>query len=297
MAYVGRFGANFPNDYYKPEIWSALTLERWYADCIIPKIANTDYEGEIKKCGQLVHIRRDPDAVVQPYIMDTPIQWQNVVDEKTTLTIDYAYSAAHKVDTLDLAQMDIDVIGKIAKAINKQMAMKEMEVLFNALPLIACNPSNIVDGSGNARTTAVADTYYILKDLAALRTAFNRRRVPKEGRYIIVSPEVEEILLRSDNFRYDVVGRENTAVSEGKFGIQIMGFDIIPNEYVPLTAANVYTCIAGIRGAFTFARQLTEVTVGMDLQDYFGKGIKALNVFGFGMTQPNGMGLWKCKVA
>ena len=172
-----------------------------------------------------------------------------------------------------------------------------MEVLFNALPLMACNPLNVVDKSATTQTTVSTDANYIINGLANLRTSFNRRRAPKIGRYVIVAPEVEDILLRSDAFRYDVSGRENTAITQGAFGINVMGFDIFPSEYVPQTAPNIYTCIVGVKDAFTFARQLTEVSVGIELQDYYGKGIKALNVFGFALTQPDGMGLWKVKVA
>lgn len=295
---IPRSTANFPNDFYKPEIWSAMTLERWYAEGLIPQIANTNYEGEIKKYGQLVHIRRDPDAVISPYIVDTPLNYQAVIDEKTTLTIDYAFAAAHKVDSVDLAQMDINVVAKMSNAINKQMMMKENEVVFNALPTLSFNPANIVDKSGAAQTVGPqTDANYIVNGLVALRTAFNRRRMPKSGRFVVVSPEVEDLLLRCDHVRYDAVGRENKVIQDGAFNLRMAGFDILVSEFVPTSGSNVWLCPAGIKEAFTFARQLTEVEIGFTLPDQFGKGMKALNVFGFALTQPDGFGLWKVKTA
>ena len=294
---IARFGANLPNDFYKAEVWSGLTLERWYAEGVLPKIFNTNYEGEIKKYGQIVHIRRNPDAVINPYVVDTPVSWNAIQDDKTTLTIDYAYYAAHKIDTVDLAQMDIEIASKIANAINKQMMMKENQVCLSALPSLSYNPLNLVDKSGATQTTVSTDANYIIKAVTPLRTAFNRRRVPKEGRYILVSPEVEELLLMSDLVRYDAMGKENVSIQTGNFGLRLAGFDIIPSEFVPSGGTNIYNCIAGVKDALTFARQVTEVDLGVPLQDYFGKGMKALNVFGFALTQPDGMGIWKVKVA
>ena len=294
---IAKAPANYPNDYFKPEVWSALTLENWYAEGLIPKIANTNWEGEIKKAGQLVHIRRDPKAILSPYVNDTPIQYQDVVDEKTTLTIDYAYSAAHKVSSIDLAQMDIDVVSKLAAAINKEHMMKENEIVFSVLPTLTMNANNVIDKSAAQQTTTVGANY-ILNGLVALRTAFNRRRVPKSGRYVVVSPEVEDVLLRMDHTRYDVTGMQNKVIQEGDFNLRIAGFDILVSEFVTGagTGGSPYLCPAGVKDAFTFARQLTEVEVGFTLQDSYGKGIKALNVFGFNITQPDGMGLWKVQV-
>lgn len=297
MAFIPRVGANFPNDYYKPEIWSALTLERWYAEGMIPKICNTDYEGEIKGAGQLVHIRWDPEATISPYVKDTPIQWQDVADEKTTFTIDYAYSAAHKIDKIDLKQMDIGVVSKLATAINKKFEEKENELLFNALPLMSFNPLNLVDKSGSTQSPLSSSADYIINGLTSLRTAFNRRRMPKAGRWVAVAPEVEDILLRSDIVRYDVMGKPNETIQSGEFGLRIAGFDILVSEFVPQSAANIFSCPAGIKKAVTFARQLVDVSVGIDLQDYHGKGMKALNVFGFTLLRPDALGLWKVKVA
>lgn len=294
---IPRVGANFPNDYYKPEIWSMLTLERWYAEGLIPKICNTDYEGEIRDRGQLVHIRWDPEAIITPYVKDTPIQWMDVADEKDTFTIDYAYSAAHKIDKIDLKQMDIGVITKLSSAINLKFEEKENELLFNAMPSFSFNPLNLVDKSANLQSPLSSSTDYIINGLTALRTAFNRRRCPKMGRYVVVAPEVEDILLRSDVVRYDVMGKVNETIQSGEFGLRIAGFDILVSEFVPLAAANVYSCPAGVKKAVTFARQLVDVEVGIPLQDYHGKGMKALNVFGFKLLRPNGFGLWKCKVA
>lgn len=295
MPYVQRTGGSFGNNVMKGEIWSAMLQKKWYADSLIARICNTDWEDEIKKYGQIVHIRKRPDAVVNPYLIDQVVNWQNVVDEKITLTIDYAYYAAMKVDTIDLKQMDIAIMNELVAEIGKRQMTKEDELLFGS---VYSSAANVVDGSANPRTGLSTDTYYILKDIASMRTKMNRRNVPKEGRFLVVAPEVEDVILRSDAARYDVSGDKNKAIREGEFGFKVMGFDILTSNFVTGagSAGAPYNCIAGTKDAISFARQVTETEVGIQLQDYFGKGIKSLNVFGFGVTQADALAWWKVQV-
>lgn len=294
MPYVPRESNNFSNNYFKAEVWSALLQKKWYNDSLISKVANTDWEGEIKKYGQIVHIRKRPDAVVNPYVIDQTVNWQQVTDEKITLTIDYAFYAAMKLDTVDIKQMDLDAMKEYVEEISKRQMNKEDEILFGSI----FSSANVVsDYSTNVQSPLASSADYVLNGIANLRTKFNRKAVPKTGRFIVVSPEVEDIILRSDAARWDVSGDKNVAMREGEFGFKIMGFDLLTSNYVTGTgsASAPYNCVAGVKDAIAFARQVTETEVGIQLQDYFGKGVKSLNVFGFTASQPDGLGWWKVR--
>jgi hypothetical protein len=287
MTYIPRTGSMTPNNYLKGEIWSTLLQKKWYADSLISRITNNDWENEIKKFGQIVHIRKRPDAMVNPYVINQQVDWQTVNDEKITLTIDYAYYAAMKIDTVDIAQMDINLMNEMVDEIAKRQMNKEDEVFFSIVPGLA--PVS-VSSSGALTTTASSNTTYCLYDVAQIRVQMNRRFVPQEGRFIVVPPEVEDLLIRSDAARWDVSGEKNTQQTTGKYSFKIYGFEVYVSPFITGagSAGSPYKCLAGTKDGVCFARQVTETEVGIQLQDYFGKGVKSLNVFGLQATGPAG---------
>lgn len=284
------------------EVWDGMFLEHWYAESPIPKLCNTKTLDKIKNVGQTIHFRVEPRAAVVPHIKDQPIQWQVMKADKRSITVDYAYSAAHRLDRIDKQHLgSLPVMSKIAASITKTHAEKEAEIFFSVLPTLSFNPLNIVDRSASAAVTGTRSSGldYAINQVAKLRTAFNRRRAPKKGRFLAVSPEVEELLITSDQVTFNINGVGNEkAITEGEWGTRVCGFDIIPTEFVQGagTQASPYLCVAGVKDAIGFGRQVVEMEQGIKLQDYYGEGVRALNTFGMGLLYPDGVGLWKVRV-
>jgi hypothetical protein len=67
MGYPVAAGVTSMTGQYIPEIWSLKTLVKFYTATIFGAISNTDYEGEIKKMGDKVHIRIIPDITIRNY--------------------------------------------------------------------------------------------------------------------------------------------------------------------------------------------------------------------------------------
>lgn len=285
------------------EVWDGMFLERWYAESVLPRFCNTKTLDKIKNVGQVLNFRIEPSAAVVPHVKDQPIAWQTIKAEKRQISVDYAYSGAYRLDKMDKAQLgSLPVMQKVADSITKAHAEKENEVFFSSLALLNYNPLNTVDLSGTAAITGTrGSANYAISQLAKMRTHFNRRRVPKKGRFVIVPPEVEEILIQSDQATFNISGEGNKkAIEDGEWGVKICGFDVIVSEFVPgdgLSAATAFKCLCGFQGAIGFGRQVTEMETGIKLQDYYGEGIRALNSFGFGSLYPDGLGMWTCKIA
>lgn len=276
------------------DVWDGMFLDRWYAESVIPKLTNTRIQEKIKSVGQQMHFRIEPEATVTPHIKDMPIQWSAVKAEKRSLSVDYAYSAAHRMDDQDLAQLsELPVMERVASSITKKHAEKEHEVFFSAVPLLSFNPLNVVN-TGAAVTGTRGSANYVINQLAKMRTLFNRRRAPKVGRYVVVSPEVEELLITSDQTTFNISGQPTKAIEDGEWGIRVCGFDVVVSEFVVGTGAagNPFLCICGCKEAIGFGRQVTKMETNIQLQDFYGKGVRALNSFGFGLLYPDGMGLW-----
>jgi hypothetical protein len=290
-------------DSWIEEVWDGMFLERWYAESPLPRITNTRTLDKIKNVGQIINFRIEPEATVVPHIKDQPIAWQSMKGDKRQISVDFAYSAAHRLDRMDKAQLgSLPVMQRIADSITKKHAEKEAEVFFNVMPLMTMNPLNMIDLTGTGAITGTrGSATYAIAQIAKLRTAFNRRRAPKKGRFLVVPPEVEEILIQSDQATFSINGEGNKkAIEDGEWGVKVCGFDIVVSEFVPgdgLSTASAFKCLAGFNGAIGFGRQVTEMESGIKLQDYYGDGIRALNTFGFGPLYPDGIGLWTCKIA
>lgn len=293
------------------EVWDGLFLDRWYAESPIPKICNTRVLDKIKNVGQIIHFRVEPVAVVVPHIKDQPIQWSPMVADQRQISVDYAYSAAHRLDNIDAKQLgNLPVMSKVADSITKMHSQQENQILFPLLPTLSFNQLNKwgIGTTGFTGTTGVISQFrtggtganvndYAIAQVARMRTLFNRRRVPKNGRFIVVPPEVEEILINSDQATFQIGGHPSKALEDGEWGVRVCGFDIISSEFVAGvgTQASPWLCMAGVKGAIGFGRQVTEMESGIQLQDYYGKGVRALNSFGAGLLYPDGVGLWQVR--
>lgn len=292
---VPQTGANLPNNLFVPEVWSLRLQDKFYADSLIAQVTNSNYEGDIKGKGDKVHIRKRPNVGVVPYVANTPTAWQDVVDEEIQFTIDYAYSAAVKVDKVKMAQMDINVMSELQAEIAKRQMNQEDTILFGA---VYADATSTVSSSG-ALQPVQGTANYIMAEVAQLRTKLDRLNIDKDQRFLVVTPELEELMLQASAARFDASGYKNDGERYGKFAQKIYGFDVYVSNFIPGagTSGNPYKCIAGHKAAITFARQVTEVDILPKLETYYGSGIKSLNVFGYKTVVPDALVRWNARTA
>ena len=114
---VARTGNNLQQRNFIPEVWSMRMQAKFYASTVVPAITNTDWEGEIKESGSIVHIRIRPTVPISNYVVNEDISYSDLEDEKLVLNIDKAKMFAFKCDDVDKAQMDIKVMEEATTAI------------------------------------------------------------------------------------------------------------------------------------------------------------------------------------
>ena len=90
-----------------PEIWSGKLIENFYDATVLAAISNTDYEGEIRRMGDTVNIRTQPNITIRDYV-----KGQNLVVEapeapKLQLLIDKGDYFSCIEEDLDKIQSDI----------------------------------------------------------------------------------------------------------------------------------------------------------------------------------------------
>src|SRR5206468_12519998 len=94
-----------------PQVWSRRIIANInQINVAMAVMANSDYEGEIKAAGDTVQVRTFGNITVQDYVRGEPISAESLVPVKETLTVDKAKYFAFDVDSLDVAQNDIDAV-------------------------------------------------------------------------------------------------------------------------------------------------------------------------------------------
>lgn len=130
-----------------PAIYSALLVKKFYPKTLFSKIANTDYEGDIKEQGDTVNIRTRPTIETFKYKKGMVLPVQNPESAYVTLKIDQGEGFSFALDRVDEFQSDIklmDVWGEDAAEQMKQVMDRNVLVQIAAAGAVA---------EGNAATT------------------------------------------------------------------------------------------------------------------------------------------------
>lgn len=265
-----------------PEIWSAALLKALrdrltYAQA---GIINRNYEGEIARAGDTVHITNFVDPSVRSYTKNGTITWDLLTDATRALVVDQSDYFAFKVDDIDKRQA---------------LAGFVEEASIGAAYNLAAETDDYVAGLMSAAATAVSGTdvdvtaagaaYDLLVDM---RTALTRTNTPDEGRFAVVPPEMYATLLKDDRFiRADASGT-TSGLRNAVVG-RAAGFDIVESNRVPVDATvpetPVYTVIAGHSMATTYAEQISS-TEAVRLENTFADGVRGLHLYGGLVVRP-----------
>lgn len=275
---ITRTGGNFSAKVFIKVLYSQKLQTKFYAGSVLPRISNTDWEGEIKGGGDTVNIRKLPDIVVRDYVVNEDIEWQDIADDQIQLTIDYAKYAAYKQDSVDFHQMDVDLKSKLVDEINNRMRIQVETVVLSAAYTSAAAGPAITESAWSA-TTAVPDI------LAADRY-LGMNNLPLDSRWLVINPHMKQYLLQSNYLLALNSGLDKGAVQTGLVG-QIGNLKIYESTLLAgsNTAGSPYRAMAGHMAAISFASQFTDFQTDIVLPNTFAKGARALNCFGWKVTQ------------
>lgn len=281
---ITRTGGNFINKAFIPEVWSKKLLQKFYAASVTTAICNTDWQGEILGQGNTVQIRQRPDVLVNASVENQKINWQDVVDVKQSFTIDYAFDAAVKVGNIDSHQMDINVQAELLDEISNRLRLAvETTVLGSAYSSAG---TTLTSGAPAAWATAGNP----IKVLAAAQAALNINSIPVENRWLLLHPSMVQYLIQETALYALNAGTPSGALQMG-YVCELAGFKIYQSPLVvgAGTGGSHFKAMAGHTSAITLATQFTQFEVDVPLQDYYGKGVRAQNCFGFKVVKPDAL--------
>ena len=259
------------------------------------------YEGEIKKFGDTVWIRKDPMITVRDYQ-----KGQNLVNEQPSsiaqsLLIDHGKYWSFVSYDLDRVQTDLKGclarwadIGSyvIAKAIDTDVlavmaAGGAAANIGTAAGLTSASFNLGTDGS--PRTVTKADINELFTDCA---TVLDEQNAPPTGRFLILAPSVAGLIAKSDLKNAMITGDATSIMRLGPDHLgQIAGFEVYKSTLLPYGTSSTTCpyCIFGNTEATTFATQLVEAKI-QDDPFGFGQLHRGLHVYGRKVVKPEGLG-------
>lgn len=279
-----------------PELWAAAVQLPFQKSLVFgqPSVANTKYEGMIRRQGDTVHITSITAPTIRSYTKGTELTVEELADANLTLNIDQGDYFAFRVHDIDEVQAAGDFEGPATLQAGhglKDQVDSYIAGLFN-LAVGSGGPAtanrlgdvSVVDGTGTGKPGSGQTTAWnVLVDLA---NRLNKQSVPSDGRYAIIDPDFLSSLMHDPRFsRVDASGSSET-LRNGIVG-RAAGFDILVSNNT-VKASSRSLVVAGIPDALTFANQLTQVEA-MRSEGHFADLVRGLNVYGAKITRPDGV--------
>lgn len=272
-----------------PEVWSAALLTTLEEHHVAAQdgIVNRNYEGEISEYGDTVQINTLTDPTIIPYTRNsTDLSSPEVLTTTAqTLVIDQADAFNFLLDDLDRAQVR-NAGGLVSEAAQRAAIGLRAEVdtyLFGEM-------------ADNAGTTLPAedidspDEAFLL--LRKLRLALNKENVPKDGRWVVVSPEFETVVLGDPRFLDASAYGSNAPIMNGEIG-RAVGFRVLvsnnlPEGFIPSAGEVSNFVIAGHSMATTYAEQISKVEA-LRSQKAFADIVRGLHLYGAEVVRPEAL--------
>jgi hypothetical protein len=297
-------------------IVEGLAMDVMRRESFLGKISNTEALKKLENFGDQITFRVLNPPTVSPYTVNMDIVPETVTGNNFAITVDNAFYAYPTIDPIDIKEINLPLVSNLARMMADAHAENEyltviaglITTIYGASTMsyegqtpgtVAYNPTVPTFVSSTSKTNAAE---YIIHQFLAARKAYNQMAIPRKGRYAIVNSDVEMILMMCDQFTYQINGEQNKkAIEDGDFGIRVAGFDIIVSDAIPTGPyggqTNIAQCILGHQNGLGFIRQLMETEIGFKMQTKFSRGMRQLDVFGFGLSDSRYMGAMPLKVA
>lgn len=312
---AGNQGAN-----YIPEIFSKKMLKDFYKSTVFSEISNTDYEGEIKAQGDVVHIRRVPTIAIGDYSMGggiyhndgTTAVTQNISYEvpfvdADTLVIDQAKYWAFRMDYIDEMQTDLPLISEFSSNAAEQLKIAvDVDMLTyitldaNIATAMKGNSAGAISGSidlgvdtdGNGVLIDDGTSGTTMVDMIInMNQVLDENNAPSEGRWCVLPAAFCALLKKGELRRADFTGDSTGVIRTGLIGmVDRMKIYQSNSCKAATTETEAFRIPFGTNEAVTFAAQITK-TESLPIVESFGTYWRGLFVFGRKIVQPQVIGV------
>ena len=271
-------------DAFKPEIWSQELRAAYEKALVFVSLCNRDYEGEIAKAGDIVHINTIGDPTVADYVPGTTqISAEELATSDQTLLIDQCKYFAFKVDDVDKRQAAGEILTKGMQ--RSAYKMKDAADQYVAGLYVGAHATNVID------TVHILDGDAAYEQLIDPGVLLDEANVSEEGRNCIAPPWFFGLLVTSKYATNAAFQAANAAIQSGQIG-QIAGFMMHKSNNVKVITGDDYAVMALTSDAISFADQLNE-TEALRMEKEFADVVRGLHLYGAKVVEPKAMAVLK----
>ncbi|WEY89764.1 P22 phage major capsid protein family protein [Bacillus subtilis] len=270
-----------------PTLWSARLLYNLQKNLVYgqPGVINRDYEGEIKNLGDSVTINNIGRVSVGDYTknadMDSP---QTLDDQSRKLVITEMKYFNFQIDDVDKIQQNPKLMDEAMK--EAAYALKNKADSFIASQYV--NAAHMIGSDTNVVSPTKNDAYEYLVDLSV---KLDEADVPEQGRWAVVPPWYEGLMLKDDRFVKAGNMSSEDRLLNGVVG-QAAGFLILKSNNAPVSTpeggSENHKIIAGHNIAWSYADQAAQVEAYRP-EKRFADAVKGLHLYGAKVTRPEAL--------
>lgn len=293
-----------------PALWSGKLAQKFYAATVFGEIANTDWQGDISGIGDTVIINTIPTITINNYSIGQNLAYEIPAPSTITLTINKGKYFGVNVNNVLELQAKPKLMDVFTNDASMQMKIAiDQDVLagtfnqgsaYNQGDAAGKISGSFDLGTDDAPVALAANN--ILQSITALSSVLDEANVPETDRWLVISPTERQILMQSNLAQAQFMGDPSSILRNGKIGM-IDRFTVYVSNLLPRAAAGEnwageaelgtakrHAVMAGHKSAISFASQIAKVESLQNPND-FGTLIRGLNVYGYGVTQADGLAL------
>ena len=265
-----------------PTLWSARLLQNIHTSLVYGQtgVVNREYEGQITAVGDTVKITNIGPVTVGDYTKNGTIgEPEELTDQSRSLQITQSKYFHFYLDDVDRAQA---LPGLMDEAMREAaFALANVADKFIANMYVDAAPENMI-GDDTTPVSPTKDTAY--EYLVDLSTKLDEADVPPTGRWVIIPPWFEGLLLKDNRFVANGTTGGWATLVNGQIGAAA-GLNILKSNNVPNTTGTKYKIIAGVAAAYTFAEQVNQVEAYRP-EKRFADAMKGLHLYGGKTIRP-----------
>ncbi len=254
-------------------VWTAKVLMSLQKTLVLaqPSVAGY-YDLELSSDGKEAFLHTLADVTVQNYVKYTPLTITEMTDTRQIIALDQQKAFTVPLDDIDRIQSKPDVMS----AISDQAAYQ----------LIESSDSFLAGKYTAATSIGVAltiTTTNIFTRILTASTMLDKNNVPRDGRVLILSPDMLEFLLQNGPYQ----SAASESILNGSVS-RFMGFDVLVSNNVVKTGVSpteVHHCLALHPMALGFASQIQKIE-SVRRHDQFVDVLKGLYTYGGGVVRP-----------
>lgn len=270
------------------EVWSQKINAGLDNSCVMLQCVNRDYQADADKGTESINIIC-PGKVTASAYSGTISNYETVPGISEKLKLDQSVYFGFQVPDIDAAQTNIPILDTLTEQAKKSIEESIDAYLFGFYADAAAqNRIGTSDAPTALNNTNIYSKFVGLAKSLKVSGALTNGL----GAWVVVHPDVEELLLLSDEFSSPSKTGDTTLTS-GAIG-KIAGLDVFVSNNVGKFDSN-YVVMAGTNQAITYASQLAKIET-IRAQSSFNSIVRGLYTFGAMTLNPKALSTLTCSL-